>query len=61
VRTVVALRPAPGAFEAPVVLTPEGQAGLAGSRVAFGPGGQALVVRPFVRGGAGALAAAASG
>jgi len=61
VRTFAALRPGPGAFEAPSDLTPSGQPGLTGSRVAFSPlTGDAVVVRSYVAAGTGALAAAVS-
>jgi hypothetical protein len=61
VHTFAALRPGPGPFEAPADLTPPGQPGLTGSRVAFSPvSGEALVVRSYVTDGKGALAAAIS-
>jgi hypothetical protein len=60
-RTFAALRPGLGPFAAPADLTPPGQFGLAGSRVAFSPlTGQAVVVRGFVADGKPALAAAVS-
>jgi hypothetical protein len=61
VRTFAALRPGTGPFDAPAGLTPPGQPGLTGSRVAFSPvSGEAVVVRSYVADGKGALAAAVS-
>jgi hypothetical protein len=60
-RTFAALRPGLGAFNATADLTPAGQIGLVGSRVAFSPvTGEAVVVRGYVAEGKPALAAAAS-
>lgn len=59
VRTWALLRQASGAFQPPEPLTPEGETGLAGSRVAFSPlTAQAVVVRPLVSSARSALAAA---
>jgi hypothetical protein len=57
-RTFAALGSGIDAFAPPEPLTPDGEIGLVGSRVAFTPSGTPVVVRPLVSGGRGALAAA---
>jgi hypothetical protein len=60
--TVVRVRAGAAPFGAAETLTPAGEPGLVGSRVAFSPlDGTAVVVRPLVSGGTGALAGAAGG
>ena len=59
VGTWAILRLGIGAFQPPEALTPEGEAGLVGSRVAFSPlTAQAVVVRPLVSASRGMLTAA---